>query len=686
MSAICGIFYLDGRPVLKEISQAMLKKFSMYPSDQVAAWQKDSVFLGCHAQRVTPQSINETLPLADESTGLVITADAIIDNRDELFALFKIPLQEQDSIPDSRLILLAYSNWGQACPQFLCGDFAFAIWDGRRQELFCARDHMGKRTFYYHYAPGLFAFSTLMRPLFFSGETEQKLNDLWLADFLAIPFVSHDADPEQTVYKYIMQIPPAHTLMVRPGRIEKHCFWRPGRQDELRLSSDSEYEEAWREVFFEAVRCRLRSNRPVGVMMSGGLDSTAVACAAAQELKKSGKRLQAYSAVPMEGFKNWLSPRGLADETPYIDAVKEHIGNIDVTYCQSPGKHPLSDNERFLDMLEQPYKIFENLFWLDSLAGVASQQGCGVLLDGQSGNSTISLGSFSPYALGLFRQGSWRLLRQEIQEYCRRQNRSLLRVSLKTVIMALPASIQIQIAKRRGRKDYLGMLSPINPEFAERMKVRERFRNAGYDFMTPKLVDLATMRHLVLHPAVGTHLGAVESKLSLTHNLAKRDPTRDKRVVDFCLRVPLRQYVRDGVERSLIRRAMVGLLPDQIRLNTTVQGVQSADWAQRLMPAWENIKNELASLLRQEQVRPYLDISRLEAALAARPVIKPADAADPELRMLLRSFIFGKFLQAINLKNLQGGEHLSAREKTMDKAYTAPSRSGEDCELSSSQQ
>lgn len=650
MSAICGIFYLDGRPALKEISQAMLKKFSMYPSDQVAAWQKDSVFLGCHAQRVTPQSVNENLPLADVSTGLVITADAIIDNRDELITSFKIPYQEQDPIPDSRLILLAYGKWGRDCPRYLCGDFAFAIWDGRRQELFCARDHMGKRTLYYHSAPGLFAFSTLMRPLLFSEEIDQKLNDLWLADFLAIPFVNHEADPEQTVYQSILQIPPAHTLTVKAGRIEKNCYWRPGGQDELKLSSDSEYEEAWREVFFEAVRCRLRSTRPVGVMMSGGLDSTSVACAASLELKKSGKRLQAYSSVPMEGFQNWLSSRAAADETQYIEAVEKYNGNIDVTYCQSPGKHPLSDTERFLAVLEQPYKIFENLFWLDSIAKAASQQGCGVLLDGQSGNGTISLGSFFPYALGLFRQRSWRLLRQEIREYCGLRKRSPLRVSLKTVLMALPAPIQTKIAGLRGQKDDLNLLSPVNPEYAERMKVRERFRHAGYDFMPLQHLDLAAMRLLELHPAARTHLGAVESKLSLAHNLAKRDPTRDKRVVDFCLRVPLRQYVQDGVERSLIRRSMAGLLPDQVRLNTTVRGVQSADWAQRLMPAWENVKNELTLLLQAEPVRQYLDIPRLEAALAARPAIRPADASDPELRMLLRSFIFSKFLQAIYLK------------------------------------
>ncbi len=284
MSVICGIYYCDGRPAAPETGAALLREFGVYHADYTGTWHGGSVFFGCHTQHVTPESVEGILPYRDELHGLTITADIIIDNRAELCDRLCIETTLRDSLPDSRLILLAYQKWDSDCPKYILGDYAFVIWDEKRQQMFCAVDPTGTRAFYYYLSGGFFAFSTLLRPLFILPEVVKKYSETWIADFLAIPTVMHQLDPELTLYEHVYLLPAGHTMTVGTGGARKQVYWQAQRQPELKLSSDAEYEDAFREVLGEAVRCRLRSTRRVGVMMSGGLDSTAVACLAAREL------------------------------------------------------------------------------------------------------------------------------------------------------------------------------------------------------------------------------------------------------------------------------------------------------------------------------------------------------------------------------------------------------------------
>lgn len=407
MSSICGIFRRSGEAPPQNAGPAIMTELGVYPADSVATWQDGPVFLGCLAQHVTPESVLEKLPYRDENAGLAITADAIIDNRAELFSLLAVNNDERQSMPDSRLILLAYRKWGQDCPRHIVGDFAFAIWDEDRREMFCAVDHTGTRTLYYHHSPELFAFSTLLRPLIVLPEVGRKYDETWIADFLANPSLLHQLDAELAPYKSVKLLPGGHSLTVGPAGIDKRIYWRVERQPELKLRSDEEYEEAFRETLGEAVRCRMRSIRPAGVMMSGGLDSTTVAVTMARELAGTGKRLQAFTVLPMTGFRNYLPTSLIADETPYVETVREHAGNIDVTYCRFDGQDPLSDTARWSGILEQPYKITENLYWYAGIIATAKEKGLGCLLTGGLGNYTISWGFTVPYLLSLWRSGRW---------------------------------------------------------------------------------------------------------------------------------------------------------------------------------------------------------------------------------------------------------------------------------------
>lgn len=646
MSAICGIYYCDGKRVAPETGAAMMRELGVHGADAAGSWQEGQVFFGCQAQHITPESVREVLPYYDPPGGLSITADAIIDNRRELCAKLGIDNIQLGRLPDSLLILQAYRKWGKDCPKYLIGDFSFAIWDENRQELFCAVDHTGTRTFYYYQSSEFFAFATLIKPLFVLPQINKKHNEIWVADFLAMPSVMHQLDPELTFYQDIYLLPAGNTLTVGPAGIIKQVYWQVERRPELKLKSDSEYEEALCEILGEAVRCRLRSIRPVGVMMSGGLDSASVACLAARELAGGGEGLLAFSAVPMAGYRDWLPADRLADETPYIEAVRGHAGNIDVIYCHAEGRHALSDTDRLLAMLEQPYKVFENLFWIDGILAAAQARNVGVVLNGSAGNATISWGAVQPYLLSMLRAGQWRRLFRESWAAARRQ-RNPLRALYGLWKTLLPENLQNYL-NRTGQCDWFKILqdlSPLNPDFAQRIVSQERFRRFGYDPLFINRRDSFETRQKMLSPGAFSHLGGITAKQSLAHNLVLRDPTMDKRIIEFCLSVPESQYVQNGIERFLLRRAMAGVLPDKVRMNEEVRGRQSADWTQRMQYCWPEVASEIRNIGAREAEQKYLNVAKICGELTKFNTLKDNAAKDFNLRMLIRSLVFSRFLE-----------------------------------------
>ena len=646
MGVICGIYNYNGKPVTPEVSSNMMRQAEVYSIDATGIRQENHVFLGCHAQHITPESANEISPYHDEAAGLTITADAIIDNRTELCEIFGIDHSSQAAVPDSQLILRAYRKWGQDCTKYLLGDFAFVIWDERQQKLFCAVDHAGTRTFYYYRSAELFAFSTLMKPLLVLPEISKEYNETWIADFLAITSLIHQLDPELTLYQNIYLLPAGHSLTIWPDKAEKQLYWQAEQQSILNLKSDGEYEEAFKDVFGKAVRWRLRSIRPVGVMMSGGLDSTSVACMAARELAKTGGKLSAFSSVPMTGYRDWLPACRLADETPYIEEVRKHAGNIDVIYCRMDGKHSLSDTDRLLAILEQPYKTIENLFWLDGIMAAAQERNVGVILTGDAGNLTISWGTFVPYLLSLLKKGQWYQLFYEAWAIARRYRCPSLAL-LELFLALVPQNIQnlINSFKNPNWRRELQELSPINPEFAQRTLVMERFRRFGYDPSFVSRFDSLEARLKQLRPNYFGHLGVFTTKHALAYRLALRDPTMDKRVIEFCLSLPENQYVRNGRNRFLLRRAMDGILPDKVRKNDTVRGRQSADLAQRLQPCWPELTFEIKNIGFYKAEREYLDIEKIQKGLVEFKSLNDDASDDPKLIMLIRSLIFSRFLR-----------------------------------------
>jgi asparagine synthase (glutamine-hydrolysing) len=480
-------------------------------------------------------------------------------------------------------------------------------------------------------------------PLYALDDVPRGLNEAWLAEFMAIPEMFECTDVEATPYREIRQVPPGHAIAVADGRVSLASYGSLEPDAPLRLKSDADYEEAFRDVFGEAVRCRLRTFRGVAATLSGGLDSGAVAGFAARELARSGKTLHAYSSVPARDFADWTPSSTAADERPFIQATARHVGNIEQTELDFEGISPFTEVDEWLDVLEAPYKFFENSHWLKGIYERAGQQGAGVLLTGARGNFTISWGPALDYYAQLLRRMRWLRLMRELRLYG--ANKGIGRRKLLPVIgrLAFPALDRERSSPAAG-SELPAML--IHPEFAARTDVFARLREGGGSGGNAAADAVRLRRDKLGSLAAANKNGATATKLSLRYGIWERDPTCDLRVVRFCLAVPIRQYVRDGMDRALIRRATASVLPDEVRLNQRVRGIQGADWIHRVAPSWPQLTAELIQLCADPAVSAYLHVDRIRAALAgAGREPRPELAFHPEMRLLMRGLILGRFLR-----------------------------------------
>ncbi len=643
MSAIAGIYHLQQHNLDPEQGPDLMKQLNCYPADDARGWQSKNVFLGCRSQWITPQSINEQLPYYDSERKLAITADAIIDNRSELLNTLRVPAPDRESIPDSLLILLAYEKWGEQAPVYLVGDFAFMIWDERQHKLFGARDFSGNRTLYFHRSRSSFTFCTVIHPLLSLAGAGKELSEQWVSEFLAIPNRVDAMDCFSTVYRSIEQLPPSHSISITGGNITFSRYCTLQAPPELRLSSNGEYEEAFREVFGRAVKDRLRTHLAAGANLSGGLDSGSVFSFAAEELRHRGRPLYTFSSYPVDGFAGFNLGKRVADERPYIQETIDYVGNIQPSLLNFPERSPYSEIDEWLDIMEMPYKFIENSYWLKGIYEQAQQKDIGVLLSGQRGNWSISWGPALDYQAKLIREFRWLSFYRENKGYTRSMEANRRKV--------------LQIV---GKKAFpsLGRLLPrqqetmpelIDPGFAKRTDVHERLRefNGPGGASSPTVYDIR--RKHFEQPHIWNVNGTVATKLSLKYRIWDRDPTNDLRVIRFCLSVPEEQYVQNGVDRSLIRRAMAGRLPDNVRLNRKRRGVQGADGIHRMIPQWGAFLSELREMTQDARAAAYLNSAGLAGCLdrlGSEPA--PSLIFNADFRLLTRGLVFYRFLKRLS--------------------------------------
>ena len=186
--------------------------------------------------------------------------------------------------------------------------------------------------------------------------------------------------------------------------------------------------------------------------------------------------------------------------------------------------------------------------------------------------------------------------------------------------------------------------SVIKLDLVKKYNVEERFDKKGYNSVITKVGTLKETRKSILDEATLAHIGIMETKDSLAYGIIKRDPSKDKRIMEFCLSIPSGEYVHEGEERYLIRSSMVGILPEEIRTNWRNRGIQSADWVERLLPDWDKTKNQVKEALMDNEVKKYVDIEKVEGLLEKYDDISNCQNRN-EVKLILIPLVFYKFIK-----------------------------------------
>lgn len=620
MGAIFGLVNLDGSPVESEDLDRMNAALAPHGRDGGGIWELGAVGLGNRLMRFTPQDCYEQQPLITPDRQSILVLDGRIDNRDEIATELGI-LRPPSETPDSALISNAYARWGSDCVRHLVGAFTFALWDAGRQSLIVVRSPIASPCLFYHVTSWALAFSTMPKGLFALPFVTRELDEQFLADYIAM----EGTEPAASFYRGISRLLPGQMLVVRREGWEVKEYWQPDLKREIRFARDEDYVQAFDELFGRVIRDHLKSLTPVGVMMSGGFDSTTIAAIAAEILEREGKHLPTFTEVPRLDFEGAVGEGRYADETPYVQAMAREYSNIDLNLIHTDGQIYLEGLESFFRAAEVPFRNASNRVWYEAIMHAAEQSGVRVLLDGGQGNLTISWDGRGLLAQ-LVRARRWGRAWDESRALARRGvARSPVHALFgRGILPLLPDLLYSTVEGLRFRDGMAGRSetarrarSPIRPDYALAHHVQERARSRRKEFSFRSSADTRPLRFRTI---LGTTRSAdgIDAGYQALYGVSGRGPTSDVRLVDFCLSLPEEQYQRDGQVRWLIRRAMAHRLPKEVAENRK-RGLQAADWYERLVGNRTKILEELDRIGQSDLARRALDLDRLRRLVEQMP-------------------------------------------------------------------
>lgn len=539
MNSFLGVMSFDDRPP-DEVSFRKAAESLTGPKLDVAYLATECG--GFLQARWTDAVGNATVkPTTVEHGRFVILWDGRIDNRRELASLFGADSKQADRWGDAEYAVRAYLRWGNACVSHILGDFAFAVWDERERRLFCARDPMGIRPLYYRQEPGrvLVASDALPIARLTHGVTPNE-------SLLALYVRAKPGSPHETFFSGVSQVPAGHTATMTERALNVNRYWEPNPWDRNKYASLDECAEHFLDVFDAAVRARLNGAQTVGISLSGGLDSTSIACSAARlipEMPDGGVTFKAFSSV----FEQVQS----ADESAFIRDVQHKMG-LDVHYMAADqfwGWNALKNE----GVWSQPYPI-PFMARHEALLNEAQNQGCSAMLTGEGGDELLYQGL--PHLADLIRDRRIREFRHEFNHLMPVSKRMFLK---SVVLWMMPAMVLRSYDKARPKEN-------LNTWLNER-KIGQA-EGPAYPVRPPHDRRRGSLHADVVYTAV-VNVSRSPFLVYLTeayrrHGIEARHPFFDLRVIDFLTRMPPEFKFRHGRSKYLLRYALRERLPESI--------------------------------------------------------------------------------------------------------------------------
>jgi asparagine synthase (glutamine-hydrolysing) len=496
-------------------------------------------------------------PMTNEDGSLHIIYNGEIYNH----ADFRASLEERGHVYrthcDTETILHLYEEDGTRSVEHLRGMFAYAIWDSRRRELFIARDRLGVKPLYYvHTDDGSLYFASEIKALLAARAIKPSINYRALPDYLA----NHGTSADETLFEGIKRLLPGHTLLWRDGQLKIEKYWdihyRTNKTDETRRSDD-DYVEEWRELFRESVRLRLMADVPLGMFLSGGIDSSAIAAMMSgmvtDPIKTFSVAFQEREANELE-YARMVANRFKTDHHEIVVSAEDFFAALPqlVWHEDEPLAHPSSVALYFVSRLASEH-----------VKVVLTGEGSDEMLGGyERYYKTIYNLALGPRYQRMTSERMRRMVRGRIESL---PINSKIRHKLTRTFLCLQPDIETLYFDNFAVFTRAMQQELLTPETKERAGAIEPYADMRGYFDG---ADADGLLNRMLYADVKTYLQELlmkQDQMSMAASIESRVPFLDHKLVEFTARLPERLKIRRGWNtKYILRKSMKGLLPEPI--------------------------------------------------------------------------------------------------------------------------
>jgi asparagine synthase (glutamine-hydrolysing) len=540
MSIIFGIRKPEGD--LVEVHQLLRLALATerWAPDNTFVQVKGRVGMGFQPYHTHRRSSLEAQPVVDD-LGNMVTLDGRIDNHKELCELLEV---HEPNASDSTIVLAAFKRWGEKCFSNVVGDWAITIWSEVERTLYLARDHAGTRTLYFHFESEVCLWSTHLESFCFDGKAK-TLDDEYVACYL-----SNCPVRDLTPYRGVRAVPPAHVVLVRDGRIYRTAHWAWMAKQTIQYRSDSEYEEHFIDLFRQSIARRTgMGDAPILAQLSGGMDSTAIVCMSDHIRRSTAPDSELLDTLSFydDSDPNW-------DERPYFSLVERQRAktgiHLNLSFLQrtfqphdtSGGSYPLPGADGYTLHLEQ--LLYEE----------AWRHGYRSILSGIGGDEVLGgVPDALPELADCLVSGNIVRLLQRSLEWCLIDRSPIVHSLLFTVKYAF--SLYTRPLSRRKQSV---------PQWVSARLARLCAENVRNDLVGTRRFGIAP--HCIDNGLAWWSI--MESLPHLVPTLLARPeyryPYLDRDLVSYLFSIPREQLLRPGRRRSLMRRALAGIVPPEI--------------------------------------------------------------------------------------------------------------------------
>ena len=552
MSGIAGM--IDPRLEREEgeaLLERMLRSVRHRGPDHSSSWIEMPVLLGHNQLSIIDVSDRANQPMIYE--GLVIVHDGEVYNYLDIKEDLKKRGYKFGTTSDTEVILAAYREWGADCVTRFVGMWAFAIWDRAKKELFCSRDRFGIKPFYYIHAGDRFYFGSEYAPLKLSPIFDSTFDLDQISRGLRLGLACYQ---EETYFKCLKALPERCNLLFKEGELSLMTYWDIHESNKVRGTFE-EKRERFRDLFRDSIRLQMRSEVAVGGLLSGGMDSSSIACVVGRD----------FPTVPFKTFTIYYKGADQMDERPWASEVPSAYSNIKPTYHAPSDRDVAECFDAVSKANDVPLRASPAISSY-LLRKLAAESGVKVLLDGTGADAYLpDWLAFDRLVGGQIKRG--RLLRalKLLRDVRRERSMDLANVGM----LGLKSVVAVALSDEfiwRGRALFEGARPITDKTFASNQRKFRSSRLNQYSY------------HLLFHAFLASFLQSGD-RMSMASSIECRLPFLDHRLVEFAFALDDEDKIRDGQGKFILRKSMEGIVPDKILARRDKQpffGQEMAAW------------------------------------------------------------------------------------------------------------